>query len=113
MLCRIDISERELTARRTIAISILGVGIERYSKGQRPRAPRFLCRSASLSIVEASCSIAELAQLVEHWFCTPEAGGSSPPLSTIWDVAQLVEQVTVNHRVGGSSPSIPAIAGIV
>jgi hypothetical protein len=26
--------------------------------------------------------IAELAQLVEHWFCTPEAGGSSPPLST-------------------------------
>lgn len=87
MLCRVDISERELTARRSIAISILGVGIERYSKGQRQsirrsRAPRFLCRSASLSIVEASCSIAELAQLVEHWFCTPEAGGSSPPLST-------------------------------
>ena len=32
MLCRVDISEQELTLRRSIAISILGVGIERYIK---------------------------------------------------------------------------------
>ena len=35
------------------------------------------------STPRARSKLAGLAQLVEHWFCTPEAGGSSPPSSTI------------------------------